>query len=47
MTHVLGGGTDPELLKPCSNVLAYRARCMERPAWKRSLEAYCARVEAA
>ena len=47
MTHVLGGGTDQNLLKPCANVLAYRARCTERPAWKRTLEAYCARVEAA
>src|ERR1041384_1375579 len=26
MTHVLGGGTDQNLLKPCANVLAYRAR---------------------
>jgi glutathione S-transferase len=47
MTHVLGGGTDQELLKTCSNVLAYKARCMDRPAWKRTLEAYRARVEAA
>jgi glutathione S-transferase len=45
MTHVLGGGTDQELLKPCANILAYRARCMERPAWKKTLEAYYARVE--
>jgi glutathione S-transferase len=47
MTHVLGGGTDQGLLEPCPNVVAYRARCMERPAWKRTLEAYCERVEAA
>ncbi len=47
MTHVLGGGTDRELLKPYANVLAYRERCMERPAWKRTLAAYCERVEAA
>jgi glutathione S-transferase len=45
MTHVLGGGTDPELLKPCTNILAYRARCTERPAWKKTLEAYNERVE--
>lgn len=45
MTHVLGGGTDPELLKPRPNILAYRARCTERPAWKRTLETYLARVE--
>jgi glutathione S-transferase len=47
MTHVLGGGTDPELLKPHANILAYRARCMARPAWKKTLEAYYERVEAA
>jgi glutathione S-transferase len=45
MTHVLGGGTDPELLKPCANIIAYRARCMERAAWKKTLAAYCERVE--
>jgi glutathione S-transferase len=47
MTHVLGGGTDPELLKPHANIVAYRKRCMERPAWKKALDAYCERVEAA
>ena len=47
MTHVLGGGTDPELLKPRANILAYRARCAERPAWKKALDAYLKRVEAA
>jgi glutathione S-transferase len=47
MTHVLGGGTDPELLKPYGNILAYRARCTERPAWKKTLDAYLERVEAA
>jgi glutathione S-transferase len=47
MTHVLGGGTDPELLKPYANVRAYRARCTERPAWKKTLDAYYDRVEAA
>jgi glutathione S-transferase len=47
MTHVLGGGTDPALLKPYTNILAYRARCTERPAWKKTLEAYNERVEAA
>lgn len=46
MTHVLGGGTDPELLAPYEHVRAYRARCTERPAWKRTLEAYHERVEA-
>lgn len=47
MTHVLDAGTEQEMLKPHSNLLAYRARCTERPAWKKTLEAYCERVEAA
>jgi glutathione S-transferase len=47
MTHVLGGGTDPNLLKPYANVREYRARCMDRPAWKKAFNAYCDRVEAA
>ena len=47
MTHVLGGGTDQELLKPYANILAYRARCAERPAWKKTIDAYCERVETA
>jgi glutathione S-transferase len=36
-----------ELIKPYANILAYRARCTERPAWKKTLAAYCERVEAA
>jgi glutathione S-transferase len=47
VTHVLGGGTDQALLQPYANVRAYRARCSDRPAWKRTLDAYCERVEAA
>jgi glutathione S-transferase len=47
MTHVLGGGTDSKLLEPYANIRAYRARCNERPAWKKTLDAYCERVEAA
>jgi glutathione S-transferase len=47
MSHVLGGGTDQALLKPYANVLAYQARCTERPAWRRTLEAYRERVQAA
>lgn len=46
VTHVLGGGTDPNLLKPHANVLAYRERCMQRAAWKRTLAAYFERVKA-
>src|SRR6478735_3320695 len=45
MTHVLGGGTDPNLLKAYANVIAYRERCMRREAWKRTLAAYYERVE--
>jgi len=46
MTHVLDAGTQPEMLKPYPNVLAYRARCTGRPAWKKTLDAYYERVEA-
>ena len=45
MTHVLGGGTDPALLEPHANILAYRARTTARPAWKKTLDAYRERVE--
>lgn len=48
MTHVLSAGsTDPELLEPYRHVRGYLARCTDRPAWKRTLDAYYARVEAA
>jgi glutathione S-transferase len=47
MTHVLDAGTHQEMLKPYPDLLAYRARCTERPAWKRTVDAYCERVEAA
>lgn len=47
MTHVLGGATDPEMLKPYANILAYRARCLGRPAWTRTIAAYDQRVQAA
>ncbi|MFP2927132.1 glutathione S-transferase family protein [Pyxidicoccus sp. 3LG] len=47
MTHVLGGGTDPSLLAPHANILAYRKRCTERPAWRKTFDAYSERVEAA
>src|SRR3954466_13771013 len=46
MTHVLSAGsTDQALLKPYQHVRRYLARCMDRPAWKRTLDAYFARVE--
>jgi len=44
---VLSGGTDQTLLQPHAHVLAYQARCTDRPAWKKALAAYCERVEAA
>jgi glutathione S-transferase len=47
MTHVLDAGPPKEMLTPYANVVAYRARCTERPAWTKTLEAYGARVEAA
>ena len=47
MTHVLDAGTRQEMLKPYPNLLAYRARCTERPAWKKTVDAYRERVEAA
>ena len=47
MTHVLDAGTHQEMLEPYPNILAYRARCTERAAWKKTLEAYYERVEAA
>jgi len=48
MTHVLAAGsTDSALLQPYAHVRAYLARCMDRPAWKRTFDAYCKRVEPA
>jgi glutathione S-transferase len=47
MTHVLDAGADQQMLKPYPNILAYRKRCTERPAWKKTLDAYRERVEAA
>lgn len=47
MTHVLSAGsTEPRLIEPHPHVRAYLARCLDRPAWKRTLDAYRARVEA-
>jgi len=48
MAHVLSAGIkDDGLIVPYPGVVAYRDRCLARPAWKRTIEAYCARVEAA
>jgi glutathione S-transferase len=47
MAHVLHSGIkDKALLAPYPGVVAYRDRCLARPAWQRTLEAYFARVEA-
>jgi glutathione S-transferase len=47
MAHVLGVVKDQSLIEPYARVLGYRDRCLARPAWKRTMESYCARVEAA
>jgi hypothetical protein len=45
--HVLISGADEKLIEPRAHVRAYRERCKARPAWQRTLERYCERVEAA
>ena len=46
LTHVLSAGsTDQALLQPYEHVREYLTRCLGRPAWKRTLDAYRARVE--
>jgi hypothetical protein len=46
-THVLSAGIkDEALIAPYPGIASYRDRCLARPAWKRALQAYCARVEA-
>jgi glutathione S-transferase len=47
LAHVLSAGiSDAGLLAPYPAVVAYRDRCLARPAWQRTLAAYDARVEA-
>ena len=47
MAHVLSAGfKDDKLIAPYAAVLAYRERCLARPAWKKTIEAYCERVVA-
>jgi glutathione S-transferase len=46
LAHVLATVKDVGLIAPYPAVAAYRDRCLARPAWKRTVEAYCARVEA-
>lgn len=47
MTHVLLVPENLGMLASHPNLRAYRARCLDRPAWKKTLDAYNARVEAA
>lgn len=47
MTHVLDTVVDKDMLKQYPNLLAYRGRCTERAAWKKTVAAYRERVEAA
>ncbi len=48
MTHVLSAGsTDQAVLKPYQHLRGYLTRCVDRPAWKRTLDAYNERVEPA
>jgi glutathione S-transferase len=48
MAHVLSSGIkDDAMLDGFPGVAAYRDRCLARPSWQRTIEAYCARVEAA
>jgi glutathione S-transferase len=47
VSHVLSVIQDDALLAPHARVRAYRDRCFARPAWKRVIDSYHARVEAA
>jgi len=46
MSHVLTQTNDPALFDPHPRVRGYRERCLARPAWRRTIERYCERVEA-
>lgn len=47
MAHVLSAGVKDEgLIAPYPGLVAYRDRCLARPAWQRTIAAYSARVEA-
>ncbi len=47
MAHVLLSGIkDATLIAPYPGLVLYRDRCLARPAWHRTIEAYGARVEA-
>jgi glutathione S-transferase len=47
MAHVLHSGVkDDALLAAHPGLVTYRDRCLARPAWRRTIDAYCARVDA-
>ena len=46
MAHALDEIKDRSVIEPYPRVASYRDRCFARPAWKRTLESYFARVEA-
>ena len=46
MVHVLANIQDQSLLPAYPGLVAYRDRCLGRPAWQRTMAAYNARVEA-
>ena len=46
MAHALDEIKDKSLIEPYARVASYREKCFARPAWKRAIESYCARVEA-
>ena len=45
MAPVLSGIKDERLIAPYPGIASYRDRRLARSAWKRTIEAYCARVE--
>lgn len=47
MSHVLTEIKDEGLIAPYGHVASYRDRCLARPAWKRTIDNYLARVETA
>jgi glutathione S-transferase len=48
VAHVLSSGIkDESLIAPYPGLVAYRDRCLARPAWQRTIAAYCERVEPA
>jgi glutathione S-transferase len=46
MAHALDEIKDKRFIEAFPRVASYRERCLARPAWKRALESYFARVEA-